>query len=86
MERLKIGQVARRARVGVETVRFYERQGLIPEPPRTPSGYRQYPADTVERLRFIQRAKETWGLNSVEIVHPARILRDVFLRTFSART
>jgi MerR family transcriptional regulator, copper efflux regulator len=55
---LTIGQVAEQAAVGVETVRFYERQGLIPPPPRTPSGYRQYPADTVERLRFIQRAKE----------------------------
>lgn len=39
-------------------MRFYERQGLIQEPPRTASGYRQYPEDTVARLRFIQRAKD----------------------------
>lgn len=55
--RLTIGQVAEGAGVGIETIRFYEREGLIPEPPRTPAGYRQYAADTVERLRFIQRAK-----------------------------
>lgn len=55
---LTIGQIAKRAGVGVETVRFYERQGLIPEPPRTTSGYRQFPADTVARIGFIQRAQE----------------------------
>ncbi len=53
-----IGQVAHRAGIGVETVRFYERRGLIEEPPRRESGYRQYPEDVVARLRFIRRAKE----------------------------
>ena len=57
MNALTIGQVAERAGMGVETVRFYEKQGLVPEPPRTESGYRQYPLDTVARLRFVQRAK-----------------------------
>ncbi len=55
---LTIGQVAHRAGLGVETVRFYERRGLIEEPPRKESGYRQYPEDVVARLRFIRRAKE----------------------------
>lgn len=55
---LTIGQVARRAGVGVETVRFYERQGLIEEPPRRSSGYREYDDEVVSRLRFIRRAKE----------------------------
>ncbi len=55
---LTIGQVARRAGIGLETVRFYERQGLIDEPPRKESGYRQYPEQVIERLRFIRRAKE----------------------------
>ena len=55
---LTIGQVARSAGVGVETVRFYEREGLVPEPRRRPSGYRQYPPDTVRRIRFVQAAKE----------------------------
>jgi len=58
METLTIGKLARRAGVGVETVRFYERKGLIPEPPRRPSGYRQYPLVAVRRIQFIRRAKE----------------------------
>jgi MerR family mercuric resistance operon transcriptional regulator len=67
MTRLTIGQVATRAEVGVETVRFYERQGLVPEPPRSASGYRQYPEETIARLRFIQRAKELgFSLKEVE--------------------
>ncbi len=53
-----IGQVARQVGIGVETVRFYERQGLIDDPPRTPSGYRLYPPETIDRLRFIRRAKQ----------------------------
>ncbi len=66
METLKIGQLAQRGGVGVETVRFYERQGLIDEPPRRASGYRQYAPKTVARLRFIRRAKEL-GFSLVEI-------------------
>jgi len=58
MDILTIGQLARRAGVGVETVRFYERKGLLAEPDRKPSGYRQYKPETVDRLRFIRRAKE----------------------------
>jgi len=55
---LSIGQVAHRAGIGVETVRFYERQGLIEEPPRSGAGYREYPETIVSRIRFIKRAKE----------------------------
>lgn len=58
MKQLTIGQLAQQAGVGVETVRFYERKGLIEEPPRRPSGYRQYPPEAAIRLRFIRRAKE----------------------------
>ena len=58
MESLKIGQVAGKTGIGVETIRFYERQGLIDEPPRRESGYREYPETVVERIRFIKRAKE----------------------------
>ena len=58
MESLTIGQLAQRAGVGVETIRFYEREGLISEPPRRPSGYRDYPLETVTRILFIRRAKE----------------------------
>ena len=53
MESLTIGQLAQRAHVGVETVRFYEREGLIEEPPRRSSGYRDYPLETVTRIVFM---------------------------------
>lgn len=58
MDSITIGKVAKAAAVGIETVRFYEREGLIEKPPRRESGYRDYPADTVDRVRFIKRAKE----------------------------
>lgn len=58
MEHHTIGEIAKRVGVGVETVRFYERQGLVPEPPRSPSGYRLYPPETTDRLRFVRRARE----------------------------
>ena len=58
MKLLTRGELARLAGVGIETVRFYEREGVLAEPARTPAGYRQYGEDVVARLRFIQRAKE----------------------------
>lgn len=58
MSSLRIGELARAAGIGVETVRFYEREGLIPAPPRRASGYRMYPPETIDRLRFIRRAKD----------------------------
>lgn len=64
---LRIGQVAEQAGVTVETVRFYESQALIPEPPRSQGGYRLYTADAVKRVRFIQRAKELgFSLNDIQ--------------------
>jgi MerR family transcriptional regulator, copper efflux regulator len=64
---VRIGEVARRAGVGVETIRFYERKGLVPEPPRTPAGYRQYTEEAVSRLRFIQRAQQLgFALREIE--------------------
>lgn len=57
MPSLKVSQLAQRAGVGIDTVRYYERAGLLPEPPRRPSGYREYPPQAVDRLRFIRRAK-----------------------------
>ena len=55
---MKIGEVAKAAGVGIDAVRFYEREGLLPEPARRPSGYREYSPDAVLDLRFIRRAKE----------------------------
>lgn len=54
---MTIGQVAKQCGVGVETIRFYEREGLIAQPRRPESGFRTYPPDTVRWVRFIQRAK-----------------------------
>jgi Hg(II)-responsive transcriptional regulator len=55
---LTIGNVARAAEVGVETVRFYERRGLLEQPARRPSGYRVYSDAAVDRIRFIRRVQE----------------------------
>jgi MerR family mercuric resistance operon transcriptional regulator len=53
--------------MNAETLRYYERRGLLDEPPRTPGGYRDYPADAVELLRFIKRAQELgFTLDEVE--------------------
>lgn len=57
MHGMTIGKIAAEADVAIDTVRYYERAGLLPEPPRRASGYREYPAETVKRLRFIRRAK-----------------------------
>lgn len=54
---MKIGELAQRAGVPIDTVRYYERQGLLPEPERQPSGYRSYQSADVLRLRFVRRAK-----------------------------
>lgn len=58
MEGLKVGEVAKRAAVNLQTIRYYERQGLLPRPPRTASNYRVYSQDAVRRVRFIKRAQE----------------------------
>jgi Hg(II)-responsive transcriptional regulator len=57
-DRLRIGGVARRAGVNIQTLRYYERRGLLQTPARTPSGYREYPADAVRLVRFIKRAQD----------------------------
>ncbi len=63
---LTIGQLAREAGVNVETVRYYQRRGLLPEPPRPPGGIRRYSAETVARIRFIKRAQRL-GFTLTEI-------------------
>lgn len=58
MKPMRIGEVSKRANVGIETIRYYEREGLLSEPERRPSGFRQYDESVVARLQFIRRAKE----------------------------
>jgi MerR family copper efflux transcriptional regulator len=70
-----IGQVAKAAEIGVETVRFYEREGLLAEPNRKSSGYRSYPASAIARLKFIRRAKDL-GFTLNEIKQLLELRRD----------
>jgi MerR family copper efflux transcriptional regulator len=57
MEKLTIGQLATKANVNLETIRYYERRGLIPEPPRNKSGHREYSLEEVKRTEFIKRSQ-----------------------------
>ena len=58
METMTIGQVAKATGLNIQTLRFYEDKGLIDEPPRRSSGYREYSRSDLVRLTFIRRAKE----------------------------
>ncbi|MFF2412403.1 heavy metal-responsive transcriptional regulator [Streptomyces sp. NPDC058092] len=63
---MRIGELATRSGVPAKTIRFYEQAGLMPEPPRTLAGYRDYPADAATRLTFIRDAQHA-GLTLAEI-------------------
>ena len=66
MTLLSIGKVAKRAGISVETIRFYERKGLLQEPQRKESGYRQYREEDIRKLVFIQHAKNLgFSLNEI---------------------
>src|SRR5258708_34874220 len=54
---MKIGEVAARSAVPAKTIRFWEEQRLLPEPRRTPAGYRLYESSTIQRLTFIRHAQ-----------------------------
>lgn len=81
---LRIGEVATRAGVSIDTVRYYERRKLLPTAPRTSAGYRSFSEETVERLVFIKQAQEL-GFTLEEIgvlianndVHECRKVRDL---------
>jgi DNA-binding transcriptional MerR regulator len=55
---MQIGQLAAKAGVNVQTIRFYERERILPEPPRNPSGYRSYGQSDLEDIRFIKQSQE----------------------------
>jgi Hg(II)-responsive transcriptional regulator len=62
-----ISEAADRAGVNVQTLRYYERRGLLPKPPRRASGYREFPADAIQVVRFIKRAQDLgFSLHEVE--------------------
>lgn len=72
---LTIGQVAKLAGVNRETLRYYEREGIIEPPERKDSGYRIYPEDTVKRIRFIKRA-QALGFSLKEIMELMALRND----------
>ncbi|MEQ9619835.1 MAG: MerR family transcriptional regulator [Deltaproteobacteria bacterium] len=77
MKAIAISELARRANVTKETIRYYERRGLIPEPPRTESGYRQYSEESVSRLLFIKRAQKLgFSLREISLLLSLRVDRN----------
>jgi len=72
---LRTGQVAEAAGVNVETLRYYERRGILKEPSRRSSGYREYPAETVQVVIFIKRAQKL-GFSLQEIQDLLRLRND----------
>src|ERR1700745_1086468 len=71
---MRVGEVAERAGVNVETLRYYERRGLLPEPERTPNGHRRYDEETVRFLRAIKEAQAV-GFTLAEIAEYLRAAR-----------
>ena len=57
MDGYRIGELARLAGVPVDTIRYYERTGLIPPPPRTAAGYRRYSSEVLARLQMVRRLR-----------------------------
>lgn len=55
---MRTHEVAERAGVNAQTLRYYERRGILPDPPRSQAGYRDYPASAVQVLRFVKRSQE----------------------------
>lgn len=77
MDTLSIGELARQANVNIETIRYYERRGLISEPPRNKSGHRQYPIEAVKRTDFIKRCQTLgFSLKEIEEILELRITPD----------
>ena len=65
---ITIGTLARKAGVNIETIRYYQRRGLLQEPPKPVEGYRLYPLDSVQRILFIKRAQRL-GFSLEEIIN-----------------
>ena len=84
---LSIGKVANHSGIGIETIRFYEREGLIDDPPRTEAGYRQYPDDVILRVRFIRQAKKLgFSLKDIRELLSLRLLPGTTCKDIRERT
>lgn len=74
MDEFSIGDLAKQAKVNIETVRYYERRGLIAAPPRNKSGHRQYSRDAVRRTEFIKRSQALgFSLKEIEEILALRV-------------
>jgi len=77
MQQLTISELAKQGRVNLETIRYYERQGLLPKPPRSASGYRLFSLEGVRRIRFIKRAQELgFSLKEIKELLALRVSQD----------
>src|SRR5713226_7658982 len=86
MKSVTIGHLAKEAGVNLETVRYYERRGLLPKPPRSAAGYRLFPSDAARRLRFIRRAQELgFSLKEIRELLWLRVSRTTRSRDIRAR-
>jgi Hg(II)-responsive transcriptional regulator len=84
---MTIGQLAERAGVNIETVRYYERRGLLSEPARTHSGYRDYEPDALARVRFIKRAQGLgFTLHEIEELLALRVRHEGACEAVGRRT
>jgi Hg(II)-responsive transcriptional regulator len=73
---ISTSELAKRSGVNLETIRYYERTGLLPKPPRSGAGYRQFSSDSVRRVRFIKRAQELgFSLKEIKELLALRIAR-----------
>ncbi len=87
MKPLTIGRLAREAGVNLETVRYYERRGLLQKPPRSASGYRLFPSDAARRLRFIRRAQDLgFSLKEIRELLSLRVSRRTTSKDIRTRT
>lgn len=76
MDQLTTGEVAKQGGVKLETIRYYERRGLLAKPPRTASGYRMFTTDAVRRLRFIRHAQALgFSLEEIQELLTLRLTR-----------
>lgn len=78
MTAISIGELSRRTEVNIETIRYYERTGVLPPPPRTGGGHRVYAEDHLKRLSFVRRSRELgFGLDSIKEMLQMVDARDV---------
>jgi Hg(II)-responsive transcriptional regulator len=85
--RMTIGEFASKAGVNVQTVRYYERRGILREPERTASGYRQYDGEALARVRFIRRVPEPgFSLEEIEELLDLRVEASSSCSAIGAKT